>query len=59
MNPVCYFCGAELIWQNDWNFEEVYGDGEGIVSCWLCPKCGGEAQFSLQEENDNFDNKKI
>ena len=19
MNPVCYFCGAELIWQNDWN----------------------------------------
>ena len=54
MNPVCYFCGVELIWQNDWNFEEVYGDGGGIVSCWLCPKCGGEAQFSLQEEeNDN------
>ena len=53
MNPVCYFCGAELIWQNDWNFEEVYGDGEGIVSCWLCPKCGGEAQFSLQEEEED------
>ena len=52
MNPVCYFCGAELIWQNDWNFEEVYGDGEGIVSYYYCFNCGCDAEFSLRTDKE-------
>lgn len=38
--PNCVSCGAELIWQNDFSYED-YGidDREGIVSIWVCSEC--------------------
>ena len=39
-----------MVWSNDWNYDEIWGEGEGLVSCWFCPHCGAEAQFSKREE---------
>lgn len=52
----CWYCGTEMIWQSDFNYDEVYAEGEGIVSFLICPKCGAEAQFSIRD--DDPDNPK-
>ena len=30
MNIICPYCGNNMVWQSDFNYEEFYGDGEGI-----------------------------
>lgn len=37
----CWFCRGELIWNNDFSFEDYGLDGEGIVSVLTCSDCGG------------------
>lgn len=43
----CWFCGEEMIWQNDFNFEDFCLDGEGVVAVLLCSndECGAVANF--------------
>ena len=48
----CYFCNGEMSWEKDFNYDEVHGEGEGVVSCWICTTCGAEAEFSRKENND-------
>lgn len=50
MTPRCYFCNLPMRWESDFNYDEVWGEGEGIVSFWTCPECGGEAQYSLRDD---------
>lgn len=45
-----WYCGTEMIWQSDFNYDEIYGEGEGIVSILTCPKCNAEAQFSIRDD---------
>lgn len=52
----CWYCGGEMFWQSDFNYDEVYGEGEGIVSYLTCSKCGAEAEFSLRFEQDEETN---
>ena len=41
MNIICPYCGDTMIWQSDFNYDEVFGDeGEGIVSYYHCSNCG-------------------
>ena len=42
----CYFCDDELIWGNDYSFENYGYEGEGIVSTLTCSNCGADAEFS-------------
>lgn len=39
-----------MIWNSDFNYDEVHGEGHGIVSFLHCSKCGAEAQFSLRDD---------
>ena len=32
MRDICWYCGGKLFWQSDFNYGEVYGDGEGTVT---------------------------
>ena len=41
----CLICGAELVWQNDFDFEDCGIEGEGIVTIYTCPAC--EAQIEV------------
>ena len=38
----CHKCGSNMVWQNDYDVEEMYAfdvDSKGIVSIWKCPTC--------------------
>lgn len=54
----CWYCGCELVWQSDFNYDEVYGEGEGIVTYLKCSnkKCNTEVEFSKREDKDNYEN---
>ena len=56
MNIICPYCGCTMIWQSDFNYDEVFGgEGEGVVSYYQCSNCGCDAEFSLRtdKEEDN------
>lgn len=41
----CWFCGAEMIWQSDFSFEDYGIEGDGIVAVLCCPNCDAQAEF--------------
>lgn len=47
--PICWFCGHRLVWQSDFNYDEIFGDGDGIVSYLKCNNCGADVEFSLKD----------
>lgn len=47
---ICSICGNELVWQCDYDFEDLGREGEGIVSVWNCPKCGTEVELYIPSE---------
>ena len=51
----CWFCGEEMIWQSDFNYDEIHGEGEGIVAYLHCPNCNAMAEFSLRDDEDDND----
>ena len=48
----CWYCGGELIWDCDYNYNEVYDDGEGIVTYLHCSNCGALIEYSLKEDTE-------
>ena len=52
MNIICPYCGHTMVWQSDFNYDEVFGEGEGIVSYYYCFNCGCDAEFSLRTDKD-------
>ena len=50
---VCWYCGGKLFWGSDFNYDEVFGEGEGIVSYLTCSGCGAEVQYSLLDEEED------
>ena len=49
----CFHCGKmSVIWQNDFSFEDMGYDGEGIVRICSCSNCGAEIEYRV-EENKN------
>ena len=50
----CFFCGHELLWNNDWNLSDVEGtedngEGDGVVTSYTCPECG--AEYTVTQRN--------
>ena len=50
---VCWYCGGKLFLGSDFNYDEVFGEGEGIVSYLTCSGCGAEVQYSLLDEEED------
>lgn len=50
----CWFCGGELIWQSDFNYEDYGLDGDGIVSVLYCKECESiwEGYKDLDEDSN-------
>ena len=48
-NCTCWYCGGQLIWDSDFNYDEVFGEGEGIVTFLHCTDCGAEVRYSLED----------
>ena len=49
---VCWYCGGRLRWDSDFSYDEIFGEGDGIVSFLTCMNCGAEVQYSLREEEE-------
>ena len=51
----CFECGStELIWENDYSYEDCGLDGEGIVHFYHCNKCRAEYEVrtAIEEAED-------
>ena len=46
----CWFCRAEMIWQNDFSYEDWGFHGDGMVAVLRCSECGAEARFLEGDE---------
>ena len=46
----CYHCGEEMIWNNDFDFEDVGREGDGVASFFHCPNCGTEAEIYVPND---------
>lgn len=49
---VCWWCGGRLIWQSDFDKEDVVGEGEGMVTFLTCSNCNAEVQYTTGDEED-------
>tara|TARA_R110002051_G_scaffold316980_1_gene397445 strand:+ start:1007 stop:1306 length:300 start_codon:yes stop_codon:yes gene_type:complete len=47
----CWYCGGELIWGGDFDYEDYCREGEGIVSNLSCQKCNAYVEYSIGEDN--------
>jgi len=49
----CWFCGSDMIWGSDFNFEDYGLEGEGVVATLTCSGCEAYAEYySKPEEED-------
>lgn len=48
----CWYCGGKLVWQSDFNYDEAYGGGEGIVTLLKCSDCGADVEYKLRDDSD-------
>ena len=48
----CPFCNSEMIWGNDHSYNDVYGEGEGIITIYSCSNCNCIAEFTLREDEE-------
>lgn len=47
----CWYCGGEMIWDNDFNYDEVHGE-DGIVTFLHCSQCGADCEFSQRFDEE-------
>ena len=49
----CFHCGQRtVIWDSDFNLEDIGEEGEGIVHFCHCENCGAEIQYIIRMEDE-------
>lgn len=49
----CFHCGQKtVIWDADFDFEDMGYEGTGIVHILHCASCGAEIEYKVPEENE-------
>lgn len=48
----CWFCGGILYWQADYGYDEIYGEGEGIVAFLQCSECHANVEVSQRYDEE-------
>ena len=47
----CFHClQRTVIWDNDFSFEDMGYEGEGIVHICHCSHCGAEIEYIIKED---------
>ena len=46
----CWHCNKELIWGNDFSFEDYGLEGEGIVTNLSCSGCNANVMVYLKDD---------
>lgn len=59
----CWHCNSNIVWNSDYDFEDLGYDGDGIVSILTCSnkKCGAEyeCRLPLKKEKEKNINKSV
>ena len=55
MNIICPYCGHTMVWQSDFNYDEIFDEGDGVVSYYHCGNCGCDAEFSLRTDREEYE----
>lgn len=49
----CFHCGgSNVIWDNDFSFEDYGYEGEGIMHVLHCPDCGATIEYYVPERGE-------
>lgn len=50
----CWFCGAEMIWGADFDFEDYGIEGDGVIATLSCSNedCGATAEFMTKVKEE-------
>ena len=48
----CWFCGCEMIWGADFDYEDYGLEGSGVVATLSCPNCDAYCEFYSGDEKE-------
>lgn len=48
----CPYCGSEMVWNDNYTFEDYMIDGDGIVMNFSCLNCEAVADFYTKSYNN-------
>lgn len=55
----CFHCGCKaVVWEADFNFEDMGYDGEGIIHICRCSNCGAEIEYRIAIPSESEDIEK-
>lgn len=43
----CFNCGGDICWDNDFRYEDMGYEGDGIVHMCHCTECGAEIEYRV------------
>lgn len=50
----CFHCGnISVIWDSDFDFEDLGYEGSGLIHICHCTQCGAEIEYKISLERDN------
>ena len=53
----CWFCGGQVYWSADFNFEDYGLEGEGVVAVLRCSECGADFEGYLRTDSEECDDE--
>lgn len=51
-NIICPHCGERMIWQDDFDLEDVGYTEKGIGAMYICPECGTSVEINVPEKEE-------
>lgn len=48
----CFHCGAGLVWNGDFTFEDFGMEGEGLVHTLSCSNCNADVVYFIPENTE-------
>lgn len=49
----CFHCGSKtVVWDSDFDFEDMSYDGEGVVHMLHCTSCGANIEYRVPISDD-------
>jgi hypothetical protein len=52
MSMRCPVDGNKMVWQSDWDLEDMGYEEEGIASMFICTECDSEFTYIQKEKSD-------
>lgn len=50
----CFHCLQKaVIWDNDFTFEDMGYEGEGLVHMCHCTNCGAQIEYAISQEDED------